>query len=140
MAGARRSRGGASARGVARVQRGHLQPSDAGGAGQDRPLLPDPVWAALVGGHGELLYGSRLGRHRAGRRGRGRALGLLHPRADPSPGAAARRVLHTHMPYASTLARLEEPELLPIGQTEIGFLDKVAYDHDYTGVALDPSE
>ena len=38
------------------------------------------------------------------------------------------------------LDRKREPELLPIGQTEIGFLDKVAYNHDYTGVALDPSE
>jgi ribulose-5-phosphate 4-epimerase/fuculose-1-phosphate aldolase len=49
-------------------------------------------------------------------------------------------VLHTHMPYASALTRLEEPEILPIGQTEIGFLDKIAYDRDYTGPALDPAE
>jgi ribulose-5-phosphate 4-epimerase/fuculose-1-phosphate aldolase len=49
-------------------------------------------------------------------------------------------VLHTHMPYASALARLEEPEIQAIGQTEIGFLDKIAYDHDYTGPALDPAE
>jgi len=49
-------------------------------------------------------------------------------------------VLHTHMPYASALARLEEPEILPIGQTEIGFLDKITYDHTYTGPALDPAE
>lgn len=49
-------------------------------------------------------------------------------------------VLHTHMPYASALARLEEPEILPIGQTEIGFLDKIAYDHEYTGQAFDPAE
>ena len=49
-------------------------------------------------------------------------------------------VLHTHMPYASALARLEDPRILPIGQTEIGFLDKIAYDHTYTGVALDPVE
>jgi ribulose-5-phosphate 4-epimerase/fuculose-1-phosphate aldolase len=49
-------------------------------------------------------------------------------------------VLHTHMPYASALARLEEPEILPIGQTEIAFLDRVAYDRDYTGPALDPAE
>ncbi|HVC53007.1 MAG TPA: aldolase [Stellaceae bacterium] len=49
-------------------------------------------------------------------------------------------VLHTHMPYASALTRLEEPEILPIGQTEIGFLDKIAYDHDYTGQAFDPAE
>jgi ribulose-5-phosphate 4-epimerase/fuculose-1-phosphate aldolase len=49
-------------------------------------------------------------------------------------------VLHTHMPYASALARLEEPEILPIGQTEIGFLDEVAYDKEYTGLAYDPAE
>jgi ribulose-5-phosphate 4-epimerase/fuculose-1-phosphate aldolase len=49
-------------------------------------------------------------------------------------------VLHTHMPYASALARLEQQEILPIGQTEIGFLDKIAYDDTYTGPALDPEE
>ncbi len=49
-------------------------------------------------------------------------------------------VLHTHMPYASALARLEEPEILPIGQTEIGFLNEVAYDKEYTGLAYDPAE
>ena len=49
-------------------------------------------------------------------------------------------VLHTHQPYASALARLEEQEILAIGQTEIGFLDKIAYDDDYTGPALDPGE
>jgi ribulose-5-phosphate 4-epimerase/fuculose-1-phosphate aldolase len=49
-------------------------------------------------------------------------------------------VLHTHMPYASAISRLEEQEILAIGQTEIGFLDKVAYDHTYTGPALDPTE
>ena len=38
------------------------------------------------------------------------------------------------------LARLEEQEILAIGQTEIGFLDKIAYDDTYTGPALDPSE
>jgi len=49
-------------------------------------------------------------------------------------------VLHTHMPYASALSRLEQQEILPIGQTEIGFLDKIAYDDTYTGPALDPAE
>lgn len=49
-------------------------------------------------------------------------------------------VFHTHMPYASALARLEEPDILPIGQTEIGFLDEVAYDREYTGLAYDPAE
>ena len=54
------------------------------------------------------------------------------------PSAAC--VLHTHMPYASALTRLDEPRLEAIGQTEIGFLDCVAYDDEYTGLALDPAE
>jgi len=49
-------------------------------------------------------------------------------------------VLHTHMPYASALSRLEEQEIKPIGQTEIGLMDKIAYDNTYTGPALDPAE
>jgi ribulose-5-phosphate 4-epimerase/fuculose-1-phosphate aldolase len=54
------------------------------------------------------------------------------------PSAAC--VLHTHMPFASALTRLEEPRLEAIGQTEIGFLDCVAYDEHYTGLAFDPAE
>ncbi len=49
-------------------------------------------------------------------------------------------VLHTHMPYASALTRLEEPAIKAIGQTEIGFLDEIAYDEAYTGLAYDPAE
>jgi ribulose-5-phosphate 4-epimerase/fuculose-1-phosphate aldolase len=55
-----------------------------------------------------------------------------------NPKAAC--VLHTHKPFASALARLEEPEVLPIGQTEIGFLGCVAYDREYAGPAFDPAE
>lgn len=55
-----------------------------------------------------------------------------------NPKAAC--VLHTHMPFASALARLEDPRILPIGQTEMGFLDHVAYDDSYTGLAHDPAE
>ncbi len=49
-------------------------------------------------------------------------------------------VLHTHMPYASALARLEEPELQMIGQTEIKMAAFLAYDGDYDGLAFDPAE
>jgi ribulose-5-phosphate 4-epimerase/fuculose-1-phosphate aldolase len=49
-------------------------------------------------------------------------------------------VLHTHMPFASALARLEEGRIEPVGQTEIAFLDTVAYDDDFTGLAFDPAE
>jgi ribulose-5-phosphate 4-epimerase/fuculose-1-phosphate aldolase len=46
----------------------------------------------------------------------------------------------TRICLTSALARLEEPEIQAIGQTEIGFLDTVAYDYDYAGPALDPAE
>jgi len=49
-------------------------------------------------------------------------------------------VLHTHMPFASALARLAESRLVSLGQTEIAFLDTIAYDDDYTGLAFDPAE
>src|SRR6202140_1757779 len=49
-------------------------------------------------------------------------------------------VLHTHMPFASALARLAEPRLLAIGQTEIGFLDTIAYDDESAVIAFDPAE
>jgi ribulose-5-phosphate 4-epimerase/fuculose-1-phosphate aldolase len=54
------------------------------------------------------------------------------------PHAAA--VLHTHMPYASALTRLKDPRILPIGQTEVGMMGSIAYDHEYTGPAFDPAE
>jgi ribulose-5-phosphate 4-epimerase/fuculose-1-phosphate aldolase len=54
------------------------------------------------------------------------------------PSAAC--VLHTHMPFASALTRLEDPRIEAIGQTEIGFLDCVAYDAEYTGLAFDTAE
>jgi ribulose-5-phosphate 4-epimerase/fuculose-1-phosphate aldolase len=54
------------------------------------------------------------------------------------PDAAA--VFHTHMPYASALARLEDQRILPIGQTEAGMMMVTAYDDDYAGPAFDPAE
>ena len=55
-----------------------------------------------------------------------------------NPKAAA--VFHTHMPYASALARLEDQHILPIGQTELGTMLHTAYDEIYTGLAFDPAE
>lgn len=49
-------------------------------------------------------------------------------------------VMHTHMPFASALTRLEDPRIKPIGQTEAGMMDRIAYDMDYTGPAFDPEE
>jgi ribulose-5-phosphate 4-epimerase/fuculose-1-phosphate aldolase len=58
-------------------------------------------------------------------------------RALPDQAAA---VFHTHMPYASALARLEDPRILPIGQTELGIMRKTCYDMEYMGPAFDPAE
>jgi ribulose-5-phosphate 4-epimerase/fuculose-1-phosphate aldolase len=54
------------------------------------------------------------------------------------PDAAA--VFHTHMPFASALTRLEDPQILPIGQTELGTAIHTAYDDSYAGPAFDPAE
>jgi len=49
-------------------------------------------------------------------------------------------VMHTHMPYASALTRLEDPRIKPIGQTEVLLSRSIAYDMDYDGPAFDPEE
>ncbi|MEI6643167.1 MAG: aldolase [Novosphingobium sp.] len=51
----------------------------------------------------------------------------------------ARCVMHTHMPYATALSLLEEPELLMASQNAIGFAGLVAL-CDYAGFALDSNE
>jgi ribulose-5-phosphate 4-epimerase/fuculose-1-phosphate aldolase len=49
-------------------------------------------------------------------------------------------VLHTHQPFGSALARLEDQSILPIGQTELGIMMHTVYDNSYDGPAMDPSE
>lgn len=57
-------------------------------------------------------------------------------KALPQAGA----VFHTHMPFTSALTRLEDPRIKEIGQTEVGMIDMIAYDDQYTGPAFDPCE
>jgi ribulose-5-phosphate 4-epimerase/fuculose-1-phosphate aldolase len=52
----------------------------------------------------------------------------------------AKAVFHTHMPYASALTRLDDPRIKEIGQTEVGLSEAIAYDDEYAGPAMDPSE
>src|SRR5260370_24791608 len=54
------------------------------------------------------------------------------------PSAAC--VLHTHMPFATALTRLDEPRIEAIAQTEIGCPHCIAYDDEYTALALDPPD
>lgn len=51
-----------------------------------------------------------------------------------------RCVLHTHMPYATALTSLADPEIQPISQNALRFYNRVAYDHDYNGLVLDAGE
>jgi ribulose-5-phosphate 4-epimerase/fuculose-1-phosphate aldolase len=53
---------------------------------------------------------------------------------------AARCVLHTHMPYATTLTVIHGGRLEWASQNALKFYDRVAYDDNYNGLALDAAE
>ena len=57
---------------------------------------------------------------------------LAHPRAMC--------VLHTHMPYATTLTLLEGGRLEMVEQNALRFHDDVAYDDTYNGLVVDAAE
>jgi ribulose-5-phosphate 4-epimerase/fuculose-1-phosphate aldolase len=52
----------------------------------------------------------------------------------------ARCILHTHMPYATTLCCLQDFEWLALDQNACRFYGRIAYDRDYAGMALHASE
>jgi len=51
----------------------------------------------------------------------------------------AKAVFHTTCPTPVRDA-LEDPRIKEIGQTEVGLMNEIAYDDEYTGPALDPAE
>jgi ribulose-5-phosphate 4-epimerase/fuculose-1-phosphate aldolase len=51
-----------------------------------------------------------------------------------------RCVLHTHMPYATTLTGLEDSRVLPIDQNSARFYNRIAHDDGYGGFALSDDE
>jgi ribulose-5-phosphate 4-epimerase/fuculose-1-phosphate aldolase len=57
---------------------------------------------------------------------------LEHPRA--------RCVLHTHMPYATTLTLIENGRLEMVEQNALRFYDDIAYDDTYNGLVVDNAE
>jgi ribulose-5-phosphate 4-epimerase/fuculose-1-phosphate aldolase len=57
---------------------------------------------------------------------------LAHPRAVC--------VLHTHMPYATTLTLLEGGRLEMVEQNALRFHDDIAYDDTYNGLVVDDAE
>lgn len=52
----------------------------------------------------------------------------------------ARCILHTHMPYTTALACLQDFEFLMLDQNACRFYGRIAYDRDYNGMALDDTE
>ncbi len=79
------------------------------------------------------------------------ATGAAHnPAADPTAWylhahlhqhvPRARCVLHTHMPYTTTLACLADFEFLMLDQNAARFHNRIAYDRNYSGMALDDTE
>ena len=56
-------------------------------------------------------------------------------------GKRKKCILHTHMPYATSLCLLEDGELLVgANQNSMRFYNRIGYDQNYGGVALDESE
>jgi ribulose-5-phosphate 4-epimerase/fuculose-1-phosphate aldolase len=53
---------------------------------------------------------------------------------------SAHCVMHTHMPYATALACIEDGKLEPIHQSSLRFYNDVSYDPDYNGLAEDQAE
>jgi ribulose-5-phosphate 4-epimerase/fuculose-1-phosphate aldolase len=54
--------------------------------------------------------------------------------------ARARCIMHTHMPYATALTLLEDGRLEWVSQNSLRFYDRIAYDTQYRGLALDDAE
>ena len=52
----------------------------------------------------------------------------------------AKCVLHTHMPYTTALACLKDFEFLMLDQNACRFYQRIAYDRDYAGMALEVGE
>jgi len=53
---------------------------------------------------------------------------------------AIRACFHTHMPSATALCLLKGGRLLPVVQEAMMFQDRIAYDEEYSGLALDQAE
>jgi ribulose-5-phosphate 4-epimerase/fuculose-1-phosphate aldolase len=74
----------------------------------------------------------------------------IHPLADPTAWflhahlhkavPRARCILHTHMPYVTALTCLADFEFLMLDQNACRFHNRIAYDRNYAGMALDDSE
>lgn len=49
-------------------------------------------------------------------------------------------VLHSHMPFATSITLLDSGRLDPVSQNALRFFGRIAYDEEYNGLALDDAE
>lgn len=64
---------------------------------------------------------------------------FIHSRLHRSARAPA-CIMHTHMPFATTLTVVEGAKLEPASQNALRFYGRVAYDEEYNGLVLDDAE
>ncbi len=87
----------------------------------------------------DLVTVDAAGRKVAGRHGVEPSAFVIHGamhRAKPS----AKCVMHTHMPFATTLTVVQGGRLEWASQNSLKYHGRVAYDDDYNGLALDEAE
>ena len=51
-----------------------------------------------------------------------------------------RCIMHTHQPYTLAIAMTEGGHIIPANQNALRYYDRIAYDKDYRGLALDTDE
>jgi ribulose-5-phosphate 4-epimerase/fuculose-1-phosphate aldolase len=88
---------------------------------------------------GDLVVVDAEGHHVSGRHAVEPTAFFIHGRIHRG-SPRARCILHTHMPYATTLTVIHGGELAWISQNALRFHGRVAYDDDYTGLALNEDE
>ena len=88
---------------------------------------------------GDLVVVDASGRKVAGRHRVEPTAFFIHGAMHRSK-ASAKCVLHTHMPYATTLTVVQGGRLEWASQNALKFHGRVAYDDSYNGLALDEAE
>jgi ribulose-5-phosphate 4-epimerase/fuculose-1-phosphate aldolase len=94
------------------------------------------------GDHFSRVRGSELVLARAGQPDRERidlTAWALHAQIHQRV-ARARCIMHTHMPYTTALSCLKDFEFLMLDQNACRFYERISYDRNYAGMAIDEAE
>ena len=108
--------------------------------GEDDRFLINPQglhWSEIT--PADLVVVDSEGRRVEGRHAVEPTAFFIHGRIHRSKKAAA-CILHTHMPHATALTLIEGGRLKWVSQNSLHFYNRVAYDEEYNGLALDEAE